>query len=84
MPKNFLVWFGYAVALFAIFSGGGGMCLSLMQMSCAETPDIIAGGMCFIAGAVLVGAGVVALAVLSLASVLTARNSPPPASDSGA
>ena len=30
------LWFGCAVAGFAVLSGGGGMCLSLMQMSCAE------------------------------------------------
>lgn len=77
MPKNLSLWFGYATALFAVLSGGGGMCLSLLSMSCAETNDIIAGGACFIAGAVLVGSGVIGLAVLSPATVLTARAEAP-------
>lgn len=79
MPKNLPLWGAAALAGFSVLSGGGGMCLSLLNMSCAETNDIIAGGACFIAGAVLVGAGVIALAVLSLAMVLTARSEIPPA-----
>ncbi len=75
MPKNLMLGAGNAVAVFTVLAGGGGMCLSLLHMSCAETQDIIVGGACFIAGAVLVGSGVVALAVLALANVLAGRDS---------
>lgn len=82
MPKNLMLWLCGALAGFTVLAGGGGMCLSLLHMSCAETNDIIAGGSGFIAGAVLVGSGLVALAVLSLATVLTPRDATPPP-DSG-
>ena len=52
MPKNPLLWACGALAGLAMLAGGGGMCLSLLHMSCAETNDIIAGGAGFIAGAV--------------------------------
>lgn len=77
MLKNVALWFGYAVSGFAILSGGGGMCLSLLHMSCAEMQDIIVGGMCFIAGAVLVGSGVIGVAVLSLTTALVMRDAKP-------
>jgi hypothetical protein len=75
--KNALLWACGGVAALTILAGGGGMCLSLLEMSCAETNQIIAGGACFIAGAVLVGAGVVALAVVALAAALTTRAEAP-------
>jgi hypothetical protein len=81
--KNLPLWACGGVAVFAILAGGGGMCLSLLEMSCAETNQIIAGGACFIAGAVLVGAGVVALAVVALAAALTSRDSAPPRDERG-
>jgi hypothetical protein len=79
MMKNLSLWVCGGLAVFAVLSGGGGMCLSLLQMSCAETNDIIAGSAGFIAGAVLVSAGIIALALLSLTTALTARSEPPPA-----
>jgi hypothetical protein len=81
MPRNIALWGSATLAVLTILAGGGGMCLSLLSMSCAGTNDIIAGGMCFIAGAVLVGAGVVALAVLALTTVLIARDGKPLASE---
>jgi hypothetical protein len=83
MPKNLLLWICGAMAGCCGLAGAGGMCLSLLHMSCAETNDIIVGSAGFIAGAVLVGAGLVALALVSLAAVLTARDPDPPAPGSG-
>jgi hypothetical protein len=73
MMKNLSLWVCGGPAVFAVLSGGGGMCLSLLHMSCAETNDIIAGSAGFIAGAILLGSGIIALTVLSLATALTAR-----------
>jgi hypothetical protein len=79
MPKNVLLWGCHALAGLCVLAGAGGMCLSLLSMSCAETNDIIAGGAGFIAGAVLVGSGVVALAVLALPAAWGARHPDPSA-----
>lgn len=65
----------------AIVAGAGGMGLSFLSMACAELPEIVAGVGGFVAGAVLVGSGVVALALLALASTLAARDAGPPSAD---
>ncbi len=60
-----------------VLAGAGGMGLSFLSMACADLPNIVAGGAGFVAGAILVGAGLVALALFSLVPAGPARTSIP-------
>ena len=79
MPK-YPSYRGYkALAGLFVLAGGGGMCLSLLHMACAEIRDIIAGAAGCIAGAVLAGSGVIALALLARTTGSVARDADPSA-----
>ena len=82
MPKNLSLWVCKALAALSVLAGGGGMCLSFLSMACADLPGTVSGAAGFIAGAVLLGSGLIALALLSLTTALTARDSDLPALDS--
>jgi len=72
MSKQPSLWTYKALAALSVLAGGGGMFLSMLHMACADMQDIIAGGAGFIAGS-----GIVALAVLSVATALVARDPDP-------
>ena len=50
------------LAILSVVVGVGGMCLSFLFMTFGSQADIIAGGAGFIAGAILIGSGLIALA----------------------
>jgi len=68
-------WLGWykALALLSVVSGTGGMGLSLLHMLCATTEDMIAGGVGLIAGAILFGSGLLSLAILTLTTAWSVR-----------
>ena len=49
----------------AILAGGAGMVLSFLYLASSNTQDITAGTSGFVAGSVLIGAGIVSLSMLA-------------------
>ncbi|WP_165249827.1 hypothetical protein [Paludisphaera soli] len=54
-----------ALAALAIIAGGLGMLVSLLALSLRGPADVIAGASGFVAGAILVGSGLVSLTMLA-------------------
>ncbi|MBP3957227.1 hypothetical protein J8F10_18350 [Gemmata sp. G18] len=80
MSKSALLGAYQVLSVLAILAGAGGMGLSFLSMACAELPEIVAGGAGFIAGSILVGTGLISLAIFSFTGVWLARDSHPPVS----
>ena len=64
--KKTLVGFVAVVSILMLVLGAIGMTISFMFMFSANTLDVTGGGMCFIAGSIMMASGLVSLAVVSL------------------
>ena len=64
MKRNDLVKICYAMSVLLIVAGIAGMVLSFIFLASGGTGDIMAGNSGFLAGAVMIGSGVIALSVL--------------------
>ena len=64
MKRNDLLKICYALSMLLIAGGVGGMVLSFIFLASGSAEDILAGNSGFLAGSVMIGSGVIALAIL--------------------
>jgi small neutral amino acid transporter SnatA (MarC family) len=64
--KKTLVGFVVVVSILMLVLGAIGMMISFMFMFSSNALDVAGGGLCFIAGSIMMASGLVSLAVVSL------------------
>ena len=83
MKLSFLSIVCLVLSVLAIVAGGLGMLLSFLALAQRDMRDITAGASGFVAGAVLIGAGLVSLAILATRAVAERPRPDPPTGQLG-
>lgn len=56
---------GRVLAIASLFAGGAGMALSFLTLGVGDKTEVVAGAAGFVAGAILVGSGLIAFCILA-------------------